>query len=79
MCTEVRGKPGSACVCAEVRGKRGSACACALLLDYALAAWDVEARHATATATLAVANNGESFSVYTNWNNMSDYLITPAE
>lgn len=43
-------------------------------------AWDVETWYAKATAALVAANNGESFSIYTNWNNVSDYLvlITPA-
>ena len=35
-------------------------------------AWDVETRYATAAAALVGANNGESVSIYTDWNNMSD-------
>jgi hypothetical protein len=34
-------------------------------------AWDVETWYAKATAALITANKGESFSIYTNWNNVS--------
>ena len=33
-------------------------------------AWDVETWYAKATAALVAANGGESFSIYTNWNNV---------
>ena len=38
------------------------------------AAWDVESWHAQATAALLTANEGEAFSIYTNWNNYHSRL-----
>jgi len=39
--------------------------------------WDVETWFARATRALVAANQGESFSIYTNWNNFHGRLFTP--
>ena len=41
------------------------------------AVWDQESWYARATAALVEANQGESFTIYTNWNNFHGRLYTP--
>ena len=41
------------------------------------AVWDQETWYAQATTALVAANQGESFTIYTNWNNFHGRLYTP--